>query len=139
MRTPCVCHQNKPRPNGYVRITVDQKSWYAHRFAWTQAHGPIPDGLDVCHRCDNRRCINVDHLYLGTRLDNMLDAKQKGRTAKGFALPQTKLSEQDVAEIVRRAKQGERYSSIAESFNVCRQRVGQLAIQQGVRRNAIIK
>lgn len=51
----------------------------AHRVAWELANGPIPPGLDICHTCDNPPCCNPDHLFLGTRRDNMQDAKAKGR------------------------------------------------------------
>lgn len=51
----------------------------AHRFAWEQEHGPIPDGLFVLHRCDNPPCVRPSHLFLGTAFDNMADAKAKGR------------------------------------------------------------
>src|SRR6266511_2203659 len=51
-----------------------------HRMAWEAAHGPIPDGLHVCHRCDVASCINIDHLWLGTARDNMLDKHAKGRS-----------------------------------------------------------
>lgn len=51
----------------------------AHRLAWELAHGPIPDGLNVCHKCDNPRCARVDHLFLGTQKQNVHDAMQKGR------------------------------------------------------------
>lgn len=54
----------------------------AHRVAWFVAHGPIPDGLCVLHRCDNKPCCNPRHLFLGTQLDNMHDMIAKGRRAK---------------------------------------------------------
>jgi hypothetical protein len=65
--------------NGYGKLGRGGKTWLAHRFAWTQENGPIPDGLHVLHKCDNRKCIKVEHLFLGTRFDNMKDMIAKGR------------------------------------------------------------
>lgn len=62
-------------PGGYGRY----RSQRAHRAAWTLTNGPIPDGLWVLHHCDVRRCINPDHLYLGTRADNVRDAVVRDR------------------------------------------------------------
>lgn len=55
----------------------------AHRYSYTLHYGPIPDGLEILHHCDVKRCVRPDHLFKGTQNDNMQDAKQKGRTCSG--------------------------------------------------------
>jgi hypothetical protein len=74
----------------------------AHRYAWAAARGPIPDGLQVCHHCDIACCVNPDHLYVGTQLDNMRDRKVRGRanTHVGEKNGAAKLTEQQVREII---------------------------------------
>jgi hypothetical protein len=71
---------------GYGKIGIGTKVFLTHRIAWELANGPIPDGLLVCHACDNPPCCNVDHLFLGTVADNNADRDQKGR---GHWLAQT--------------------------------------------------
>lgn len=65
--------------DGYGAIRAHGRMRLAHRLAYTVWSGPIPDDLCVLHKCDNRRCINPDHLFLGTRLDNTADMLSKGR------------------------------------------------------------
>lgn len=66
---------------GYGRFSIKHKNTLAHRVAWELTYGPIPDGLFVCHRCDNPSCVRPGHLFLGTALDNNRDMAAKGRRA----------------------------------------------------------
>lgn len=67
----------------YGCFSVNHKSVRANRYSYLIHRGPIPQGMYVCHTCDNPLCVNPDHLFLGTPLDNMLDKCRKGRQAKG--------------------------------------------------------
>jgi len=89
---------------GYGRVS----SVYAHRFIWELFNGPIPDGMCVCHHCDNPPCVNPSHLFLGSHIDNMRDKDTKDRSnnaAKsrpGEFHGSSKLTNEDVLEIRRR-------------------------------------
>lgn len=91
---------------GYGIVRVNGRDERAHRYMYEWANGPIPPDLYVCHRCDNRACVNPDHLFLGTHEDNMKDMRAKGREARERKLPQTKLLDSDVLEIKRRYAAG---------------------------------
>jgi hypothetical protein len=76
---------------GYGVLTYNGKREKVHRISWRLAYGPIPDGMKVCHTCDNKPCVRPDHFFLGTHLDNMRDMIRKGRCnrrgeANGFSL-----------------------------------------------------
>lgn len=99
--------------NGYGKYAVN-KSWaLAHRHSYETFMGPIPDGLEVCHRCDNRACINPFHLFLGTHSDNMLDMVNKGRSGRlaGEKHPQARLNANKVLEILTSARSAKQLAS----------------------------
>lgn len=64
---------------GYGAVLLGRQKWSLHRLMYTIYNGSIPDGLCVCHSCDNRLCCNPAHLWLGTKGDNTRDAEAKGR------------------------------------------------------------
>jgi len=92
----------------------------AHRLAWKLASGPVPAGLCVCHTCDNRRCVNPTHLFLGTPADNMADMTAKGREARGESQGLAKLTNVDVRDIRTSFKNGIKQSVLARRFEVSR-------------------
>lgn len=81
--------------NGYGNVSGGK----AHRYSYALFVGHIPPKTDVCHRCDNRRCVNPSHLFLGSRRENMRDCVAKGRIATGERHGNCKLSSAQVAQI----------------------------------------
>lgn len=103
----------------YGVFTVNFRSRVlAHRIAYELTHGHIPDGFDICHKCDNPPCVNPDHLFAGTRKQNMEDALSKNRMARGFRLPQTKLSDEQVMSLLSRLDSGKKIRDVALEFGI---------------------
>lgn len=73
--------------SGYGQIKIDGKNWTAHRASWVAHNGPIHDDLQVLHHCDNTKCCNPEHLYLGHRSDNMKDMIRRGRRKQHGKVP----------------------------------------------------
>lgn len=118
---------------GYGMFWLSGRSVLAHRVSWEIHNGPIPDGMDVLHKCDRPYCVNPDHLFLGTHLDNMADMRRKNRTGPrakhinvGETHPRAKLTEDDVRRIRDLYKIGLSQHKIAEKFGVNQGTVSQI-------------
>jgi hypothetical protein len=118
-----------------------RKQYRAHRIAWILTYGAIPEGLLICHHCDNPPCVNPKHLFLGTSLDNNHDRDRKGRfrplrgslngntpqtAARGEATGGSKLIVEQVLEIRRRHRNGNTAKSLAPLFGVSERAIGQI-------------
>jgi len=98
--------------------------------------GPVPKGMLVCHSCDNRACINPEHLFLGTNMDNLLDASSKGRC---FGGGKRQMPPQDKIKLLALAAAKEPYASIAKQFGISASRVSQIARYNGITYRGSIK
>lgn len=109
--------------HGYGRVWALGRLDGSHRVSYRLHHGPIPDGLHVCHKCDVRACVNPAHLFLGTQAENMADRNEKGRasggSSPGEAHPMAKLTNADVTMIRRIYAAGrEPQAALARQFGV---------------------
>lgn len=91
---------------------------YAHRFSWQMRYGKIPQGLDVCHHCDNPPCVNPAHLFLGTKTANMQDMVNKGRVQRGERHYKAILTTQKVRTIRKMLRQGIKNKAIAQVMDI---------------------
>lgn len=106
--------------DGYGILTFHGKAWKAHRLAYHFSNSGIPDGMVICHTCDNPKCVNPDHLYAGTQQQNVKDRVKRRRSGnlKGVNNGKAKLSESDVLKIRSACDSGDRYSDVATKFGI---------------------
>jgi len=102
---------------GYGMIRVNHKQILTHILSWELHHGDR-NGLCVLHKCDNRKCVNPEHLFLGTRLDNNKDRDSKGRGPRGERNWCAKLTPKDLPLIFQMRESGMTQWAIADKFGV---------------------
>ncbi|HLI51916.1 MAG TPA: HNH endonuclease [Thermomicrobiaceae bacterium] len=125
---------------GYGRffVSTDRPKVASHRYSYELAHGPIPPGMMVCHRCDNPSCVNPAHLFLGTASDNVRDMIDKNRhahgeshysrnqpaaLARGERIAKSKLTPAAVRDIRRSAANGATQTELARRYGVTRRTI----------------
>ncbi len=97
-----ICTSHAPNAHGYPTLMILGYKQTMARYVFKQKNGDIPEGMFVCHKCDNPLCINPAHLFLGTPKDNMTDMIKKGRKINSYGEqnPNAKLTEKQVLEII---------------------------------------
>ena len=137
--TGCWVWQRYVSSNGYGRMRIGDRLHSAHRVFYSRARGPIPEGLQLDHICRNRKCVNPDHLFLGTVKDNSDDMIAKERAAwqkdhsahvrayKAATIRRnpngsanSRLTTAQVVEIKKRLAAGEKQSAISADYGVCK-------------------
>lgn len=118
--TPSGCFewQMAIHKGGYGVIEYQGRQRQVHRVAFAVFRRDVPGGLFVCHKCDNRKCINPAHLFLGTAKQNSEDMVRKGRVTRGSDCHKAKLTDVDVAGMPARYMNGESTKEIADSHGV---------------------
>lgn len=116
---------------GYGVLRIGEQMVHSNRVAWMVTYGDIPNGLFVCHHCDNRLCCNPEHLFLGNNQDNMRDMARKGRgrnsPSYGESHPNSKVTQRDVEEMRRLYGTGKyTYYQLAPLFGISYQNVGNI-------------
>ncbi len=105
----------------YPALKVDGSMKRAHRLSYEHFKGDIPEGYFVCHHCDNKQCVNPDHLFVGTNSDNMKDMYSKGKGNLNYGLdhPNAKLSDSDITLLRRLYDSGEcSQTELAKRFGI---------------------
>ncbi len=92
----------------------------AHRVVWAHHNGPIPEGMFICHHCDNRACVELSHLFVGTHQDNVADMMSKGRQRRGEWNGGARLTPVQVLAIRRERKCGALQQALADRYGVGR-------------------
>lgn len=125
----CIEWPGRRNESGYGHCRRNGET-IASRAVWVELKGPIPNGLSVCHRCDNPPCVNPAHLFLGTVLENALDMAAKGRHPKprGERSPKAKVTDAEVCAIRQAVAGGETRASVARRYGLNQKYVSRIVL-----------
>ena len=116
---------------GYGLLGYNYRQYKAHRIAWMLKHNEtIPKGVQVCHTCDNRACVNPDHLFLGTAKDNMQDRSKKIKQKRGKTRNPDRFKKDEILKIRAAANSGLSFWQIAESHTITPSQVHEIVIRE---------
>ena len=108
----------KTQRNGYGIVQVNGRRTGAHRVAYELHNGPIPDGMVVRHRCDNPPCIRIEHLTVGSQVENIADMVNRDRSTRGERSSNHVLTDESVRDILKRLGKGSSQSELAREYGV---------------------
>ena len=120
----CIEYTGQKKQHNYGQIEYDGRAYLAHRVSYMLHKGPIPEGMSVCHTCDNPPCINPEHLWLGTHRENMLDMCKKGRMNLS---PRITIPERIIKLIVKDRISGMRLKDVAFKYSISESYVSALS------------
>lgn len=108
------------KTKGYPGFLLGDRQYAAHRVSWKIAHGSIDDSLQVLHKCDNKRCVNPNHLYQGTQSDNMGDLVSRHYSEINY---QRRFTREQILTMQSMRQSGDTFDAIAQRFDTKRQMV----------------
>lgn len=119
------CNNSARKGSGHGRFYLNGAYPLAHRVAYGLYVGPIREGMQVLHKCDNPRCVNPEHLFLGTQVDNITDMNSKGRAValKGEAHGMAKLNVEIAEKIRQQHASGYSSRELARMYGVCKRTI----------------
>lgn len=124
--TGCWLWSGAVSSNGYGNVNHGGKWFSAHRLYYWLHYGDIPEGILVCHSCDNKQCVNPSHLWLGTNKDNSQDMSRKGRTGL-----RSKLGESDYGDVFQLYTMGISQRELAKRYNLSQSGVSTILTRIG--------
>jgi hypothetical protein len=129
-QTGCLEWSGCKTKKGYGAVSVGNRPVLVHRYFYEKWIGRIPEGLNVCHRCDNPSCAEPSHLFIGTNADNTADMVEKHRQACGERHGMAKLTLADVAAIRSARAAGGKVREVAKQFKISIGTVSMIANRQ---------